>query len=140
MAVLKYKDSDGNYQDIVGINVQNQVVQTTGTSTTAVMSQKAVTDVLEDKVDKVSGKGLSTNDYTTDEKNKLAGIAVGAEVNVQSDWNATSGDAFIKNKPTIVVSGFSLNTNETTGIDILAAVGTATIVNDTTTGRDVFTF
>lgn len=33
------------------------------------------------KVDKVSGKGLSTNDYTTAEKNKLAGIATGAEVN-----------------------------------------------------------
>ena len=30
------------------------------------------------KVDKVNGKGLSTNDYTTDEKNKLAGIAAGA--------------------------------------------------------------
>ena len=26
------------------------------------------------KVDKVEGKGLSTNDYTTDEKNKLAGL------------------------------------------------------------------
>lgn len=33
------------------------------------------------KVDKVSGKGLSTNDYTTNEKNKLAGIEAGAEVN-----------------------------------------------------------
>lgn len=30
------------------------------------------------KVDKISGKGLSTNDYTTAEKNKLAGITVGA--------------------------------------------------------------
>ena len=30
------------------------------------------------KVDKVSGKQLSTNDYTTTEKNKLAGIAAGA--------------------------------------------------------------
>ena len=27
------------------------------------------------KVDKVTGKGLSSNDYTTEEKNKLAGIA-----------------------------------------------------------------
>ena len=35
------------------------------------------------------------------DKSKLDGIAAGAEVNVQSDWNATSGDAFIKNKPTI---------------------------------------
>lgn len=34
------------------------------------------------KVDKVSGKGLSTNDYTTAEKNKLSGIASGAQVNV----------------------------------------------------------
>lgn len=32
------------------------------------------------KVDIVSGKGLSTNDYTTNEKNKLSGIAVGADV------------------------------------------------------------
>lgn len=52
------------------------------------------------KVDKIVGKGLSTNDYTTAEKNKLNGIAAGAEVNVQSDWNAVSGDAMILNKPT----------------------------------------
>ena len=30
------------------------------------------------KVDKISGKGLSSNDYTTEEKNKLQGIAVNA--------------------------------------------------------------
>jgi hypothetical protein len=53
------------------------------------------------KVDKVTGKGLSTEDYTTTEKNKLTGIAIGAEVNVNADWNAVSGDAQILNKPTI---------------------------------------
>ena len=37
---------------------------------------------------------------TSAEKTKLAGIATGAEVNVQSDWNASSGDAQILNKPT----------------------------------------
>jgi len=52
-------------------------------------------------VAKESGKGLSTNDYTIDEKNKLAGIASGAEVNVNADWNASSGDAKILNKPSI---------------------------------------
>lgn len=43
------------------------------------------------------------NNYTTTEKNKLAGIAEGAEANVQSDWNVSdsTSDAFIKNKPTI---------------------------------------
>lgn len=34
------------------------------------------------KVDAVSGKGLSTNDYTNAEKNKLSDIASGAQVNV----------------------------------------------------------
>ena len=37
-----------------------------------------VKTLLSGKVDKVDGKGLSTNDYTTDEKNKLAGIEAGA--------------------------------------------------------------
>ncbi|MCQ2276354.1 MAG: hypothetical protein MJZ87_05370 [Bacteroidales bacterium] len=36
---------------------------------------------LSGKVDKVDGKGLSSNDYTTSEKNKLAGIAAGATAN-----------------------------------------------------------
>ncbi len=31
-------------------------------------------EIIEGKVDKVSGKGLSTNDYTTEEKNKLASL------------------------------------------------------------------
>lgn len=42
------------------------------------------------------------NNYTTAEKEKLSGIAAGAEVNVNADWNATSGDAQILNKPTNV--------------------------------------
>ena len=43
------------------------------------------------------------NNFTTALKNKLNGIATGAEVNVQSDWDVadTSSDAFIKNKPAI---------------------------------------
>ena len=37
---------------------------------------------ISNKVDKVSGKGLSTNDYTTAEKSKLASVESGAEANV----------------------------------------------------------
>lgn len=37
---------------------------------------------IENKVDKETGKGLSTEDYTTAEKTKLAGIAEGATANV----------------------------------------------------------
>ena len=40
-----------------------------------------ITD-LDGKVDKVTGKGLSTNDYTTAEKNKLKDVASGAQVNI----------------------------------------------------------
>lgn len=56
------------------------------------------------KVDKITGKGLSTEDYTTAEKSKLAGIEAGAEVNVNADWTAVSGDAMILNKPTFVAT------------------------------------
>ena len=43
------------------------------------------------------------NNYTSAEKSKLSGIASGAEVNVQSDWNETdsTADAYIANKPDI---------------------------------------
>ena len=61
-----------------------------------------MTEQLSEKVDKVEGKDLSTNDYSNEDKAKLAGIAEGAEVNVQSDWLTanSSYDSFIKNKPT----------------------------------------
>lgn len=43
------------------------------------------------KVDKAEGKGLSTNDYTTAEKEKLAGVQEGAEVN-QNAFGVVSVD------------------------------------------------
>ena len=53
-------------------------------------------------VAKETGKGLSTNDFTTELKNKLDGIASGAQVNVKPDWNAVAGnEAEILNKPSI---------------------------------------
>ena len=47
------------------------------------------------------------NNFTTTLKNKLDGIAAGAEVNVNADWNASSGDAQILNKPT-TISGYGI--------------------------------
>ena len=50
------------------------------------------TSLSENKVDKIEGKGLSTNDYTTAEKNKLAGIAEGANKYIHPSYtSATSG-------------------------------------------------
>lgn len=44
--------------------------------------KQAIADLGTTKVDKIEGKGLSANDYTTAEKNKLSGIETGAEANV----------------------------------------------------------
>ena len=56
------------------------------TEVASALSQKADTSYvnteLNKKVDKVVGKQLSTEDYTTTEKTKLSGIAAGAQVNV----------------------------------------------------------
>lgn len=69
-----------------------------------------------DYVTKVTGKGLSTEDYTTTEKTKLSGIESGAEVNVNADWNATSGDAQILNKPTIPAAQVQSDWNAASGM------------------------
>lgn len=42
----------------------------------------ALVAAVGNKVDKIEGKGLSTNDFTTEDKNKLDGIEVKAQVNV----------------------------------------------------------
>ena len=57
----------------------------------------------------ITGTGTKTitvtNPFTSADESKLDGITAGAEPNVQSDWNATSGDAFIKNKPAELTAG-----------------------------------
>lgn len=129
---------------------------------------------IPEKVDKVEGKSLSTNDYVTadktkvtninevieaaaknitatgisitldkrnlvtnvvenielnlpasttalaglmlpSDKTKLNGIAAGAEVNVNADWNATEGDALILNKPILATVATSGSYNDLTG-------------------------
>lgn len=75
----------------------------TGSADAALSSAKAYIDenvetlnnAIGSKVDKVSGKGLSTNDYTTTEKNKLSGIASGAEVNQNAFSNIAIGSSTI---------------------------------------------
>ncbi len=42
-----------------------------------------------------------SNVFTDADHTKLNGIATGAEVNVNADWNSSSGDSQILNKPTI---------------------------------------
>ena len=60
-----------------------------------------IKNLLLGKVDVETGKVLSSNDYTNDEKAKLANIQSGAERNVNADWDAVTGPSAILNKPTI---------------------------------------
>ena len=61
---------------------------------------ESIKDGLKDKVDKVEGKGLSTNDYTDNDKNKLSSVEKGAQKNVVPNWNAQEGQSgCINNKP-----------------------------------------
>lgn len=79
--------------------VQNKLVTTEINSLKTLVGDTAVatqiTNAIANKVDKVSGKGLSTNDYTTNEKNKLSGIASGAEVNQNAFSNIVVGSTTV---------------------------------------------
>lgn len=54
------------------------------------------------------GVAIDRNYISDAEKTKLAGIATGAEVNVNADWNSVSGDSQILNKPTITAFALTL--------------------------------
>lgn len=68
------------------------------------------------------------------DKLKLDGIAAGAEVNVNADWNASSGDAQILNKPTL----HDAVTLSASVADILGLSGQELTADDPGTDRLVF--
>lgn len=84
------KTADVNAQ----IEAVNQSIATNRSEVDAAVALKAdktyVDEELAKKVDKEEGKGLSTNDYTTLEKEKLAGITAGANKVTPSYEEATS--------------------------------------------------
>jgi len=58
------------------------------------ITSKAVADALDDKVDKVTGKELSENDFTDTLKNKLDGIETGAQVNTITGVKGDSEESY----------------------------------------------
>jgi len=109
------------------VQVSAQTATLWGSIDGVLSNQTDLQSALDDKVDVIAGKGLSTNDYTNTEKSKLAGIQAGAEVNVNADWNATSGDAQILNKPDL--STYATDSELTSGLatkeDAISAATTA---------------
>lgn len=88
------------------------------------------TEGLALKVDKVSGKELSTNDYTTTEKNKLGGIATGAQVNVieivaVNNTNLTPASKRVNITVPTKVSGLTNDSNYQTQMQVEAIVASS---------------
>ena len=88
-------------------------------------------------VQKEEGKGLSSNDFTDALLSKLNGVEAGAQKNVQSDWNATSGDALIKNKPSALKNPNALSFGSKTYDGSAAATLTAEDIGALTQHQDI---
>jgi hypothetical protein len=93
------------------------------------------------KVEVVAGFGLTSNDYTTAEKTKLAGITAGAEANIQANWNQQDNtqDDFIIGKPTIndhlyLDQVITVDGTQTFTLPVLLSVCLGVLVN----GQEVF--
>lgn len=93
--------------------------------------------LLAGKVDTVSGKGLSTNDYTTAEKNKLSGIATGAEVNQNAFSNVVVGETTIqadsKTDTLTLEAGSNVTLTPNTTSDKITIAATDTTYSEATT-------
>ena len=80
---------------------------------------------LNDKVDKVTGKGLSTNDYTSAEKTKLSGIETGAQKNTITGVKGSAETTYRTGNVNITATNIGLgNVNNTS--DAEKPISTAT--------------
>ena len=75
-----------------------------GITANKVSTYDGYANAINNKVDKVTGKGLSTNDFTNAEKTKLAGIETGAEVNKIDTITAGENVTVSKSGKTVTIS------------------------------------
>jgi len=90
---------DGSYSSLSGTPTVDEALSS---SSTNAVQNKAVDAALNKKVDKVTGKGLSVNDFTNAYKEKLDGIEAGANKYELGDGAVTestiAGGAVTRNK------------------------------------------
>lgn len=83
----QYARQNADWSEIIIPEVDLSTIEADIAANTLAISQHTVE--LSTKVEQESGKGLSTNDYTTAEKTKLAGLPVGSSVVLTSDPRLT---------------------------------------------------
>ena len=96
--------------------LENAVLNTTATGSTITLDKRnLVTNVVENiELNLPASTTALAGLMLPSDKTKLNGIAAGAEVNVNADWNATEGDAQILNKPTLATVATSGSYNDLT--------------------------
>jgi len=91
---------------------QSGVLQVKGTAPITIDD----TDVQRPVVEITNATTSADGAMSASDKDKLDNIAPGAEVNVNADWNAASGDAEILNKPTIPAAQVNSDWDATSGV------------------------
>lgn len=121
---IKYYNANTKKWGIVNDSTnsqQNEAIKELSTALQAI--QATVSTLQRDKVDKVSGKALSTNDYTTDEKNKLAGIAAQAnKTNIVNNLTTSAaGSALDAQQGKVLKDALDALTQRVTALETPAA-------------------
>lgn len=121
---IKYYNVNTKKWEIVNDSTnsqQNEAIKELSTALQAI--QATVSTLQRDKVDKVSGKALSTNDYTTDEKNKLAGIAAQAnKTNIVNNLTTSAaGSALDAQQGKVLKDALDALTQRVTALETPAA-------------------
>lgn len=94
-------------EEVEEIREEFSVDSSLSVSSTHPVENKVITEALANKVNVEIGKGLSTNDFTNNEKNKLEGIETGAEVNKLDSVSINGEELTITNKGVnIYVDGY----------------------------------
>lgn len=137
----------------LAIDAETGVLNATGTEvkidetiskdSTNPVQNKVIAEALGNKVDAVAGKGLSTNDYSNDEKTKLANIAEGANKTIVDAALSAESTNPVQNKVVNEAlsgkvskeTGKGLSTNdftneEKTKLDGIAEGANKTVVDD----------
>jgi hypothetical protein len=134
--------TDADHTKLNAIEASADVTDTTNVTAAGALMDSEVTNLAD-------VKAFDTTDYATaaqgtladsaqqppsegafanGDKTKLDGIAAGAEVNVQSDWNSASGDNLILNKPSIPsITGLATETYVDTAVSDLVDSSPATL-------------
>lgn len=104
-------DSDAFIKNKPVIPAGSVLYDATGTHTDGSITQKVITEELNKKVDKVDGKGLSTNDFTNELKDKLNAVNENGEANVLNGVKTADGNELTIADKKITLPNFALKSD-----------------------------